>query len=174
MLLKTITYSNLNKKQIKSHMVSLLVYMMAMLAVFAFQITYFVKTYFDSASLPKLQLIIGIIVLYMSLMYAIVLFVNFFSSKKILKELKSFGVAERKGIKYNFNGKDSSGNLLRVLNFVVTTIATIVAVAVLTYSVYNFIYARIINFYLPTIAFVWVATMYSCHNIQNNYEIQKI
>ena len=169
---KSFVYSSVSLPNLKRNIVWLAFFGILMIGVMIYQGIIMINASKQGINLTLLETIAGIGCLVIALVFVLLQVANISKNIAYIKKIKANGSFEVNSFKFNFADKDSFGYFCRIFEYIMLLITTFFAIAVITYSIYNYIFSNTINYYLPIVLMLLVCNNYSCKMVEHMYELQ--
>lgn len=144
-----------------------------MISIILLEVFMMVHSSRSNIKLSLTQNIVSIVTLVFALCFVLVQIAEVAKAVALIKKIKKDGYFQADTLLMNFDKKSSFGNILRLTEYILLLITIVAVVGFATYSVWQYIYSSIINYYLPLLLCVLVSTYYSCKNIDNMYILKR-
>lgn len=162
-------YSTTNVPLLRRKSYANVVFALLMLCVVALNVFMLLKT--DDLSL--IENIASITTTLIALAFILFQIFQISQSVAIVKRIKKDGYVEADTLMMNFDTKMSTGNIIRVAEYVLVLITLVAVAGFVTYCVWRYIYFSYINYYIPLACALLITTYYSSKNFDYMYMLKK-
>lgn len=166
MTMERFEYQHKDLPMLKRDIIFRFIFVFLFSAIFIWQLVLLLTNYVRS-TLSPMKTIVAVILLVVSLMFAVISFTYAFKSLNIIQRVILHGTAVRHISIISNAKKDSFLRMYSLAMQLITLAMVVILCCTVTYNILEYVYFTTISFYLPVLLFVCIAGFNSVYHIKD-------
>lgn len=171
--MKRISYNSTHVPEFKKYIAWLGLFSVGVVLIAIYQLFLLIKAHNNTVELSTLEMLAGVGCLVISVAFLLLMIGEIIRFIIFIKRIKLNGFVDTKTFIFNYSSKLSFGNLFRLFEYIVLTVTVVFVIGLTTYSVLNYAYYTIINYYLPISLMLLLSAFYATKMLELKYEVEK-